>query len=702
MERPAVANHRNERPPLARRRSRTVLATAVCCVAFLALISAATARPARRDQSSNTPAPAQAPAQAPAAAAPNQTSAAATPSQPPAPPQPRRHGAGAGCCASGAQQGPHAAASPNTTATTPAAAPTAGEHGHARRGAARQQQTQAQQAPAAQPQTPEPQDSAGQQTRGRHKESGGETGRHKERPKETERSREPGKRGKGHSSQPTPVAGAPAGEATPTAAPLAAAAQPLAATASASAMAAPTPVAAPTQATPPAIASARVQSARGARAHHAKRAANARGRGGAPGGVVAAGGLSVAAPAARTGTGTHGGRDRSIRPRSREAAGAHRPSPLATTITRIVDVVPTPVRLLIAGLLALALALAVRSRLAAVRARSLERQRVALLKDVGLLQAALLPVVPLRLGPVGTSVAYKPAAGPGAGGDFYDVFALEDGQLAVIVGDVSGHGRQALPHTALLRFTLRAYLEAGLSPRDAVQTAGAVLEHQLAEQFATVVVATYNPRERVLIYTCAGHPAPIVLGSHAGGPVAHVSVCSSPPIGVGMRTGTRQTSVSVPGSSQVCFHTDGVTEARVGAELFGGGRLVDTLAELGAQATASTLLASVVEQADARPDDMAACLLRVEGGEEQPTVLVEELELDRAAARSERTERFLLACGIDPQEVAAVIDSACAAAGRAGTVVLECRQAGGAPQVTLRHDELAHLHVRRARMEVAV
>ena len=226
-------------------------------------------------------------------------------------------------------------------------------------------------------------------------------------------------------------------------------------------------------------------------------------------------------------------------------------APIVTTITKIVGVVPTLVWALIGGLLALALALAVRSRLAALRARRLEQQRGELLADVGLLQAALLPVPPVRLGPVGTSAAYRPADGPGAGGDFYDLFALDDGRLAVILGDVSGHGRQALPHTALVRFTLRAYLEAGLSPRSAVQTAGAVLERQLGESFATVAAATYHPRERILTYACAGHPPPIVIGSQA---IEPITVCSAPPIGAGARTGTRQTVVSVPGRSQICFH----------------------------------------------------------------------------------------------------------------------------------------------------
>ncbi len=383
--------------------------------------------------------------------------------------------------------------------------------------------------------------------------------------------------------------------------------------------------------------------------------------------------------------------------RTQGAARRHRPhprsSPLVTTVTTIVDVVPVPLRILLGVLLALAVAVGLRSRVIVLRARRLERQRAQLLEDVGLLQAALLPVAPARLGPVGTSAAYRPADGPGAGGDFYDVFALGDGRLAVIVGDVSGHGRQALPHTALVRFTLRAYLEAGLSPRSAVQTAGAVLERQLGDSFATVAAATYQPRERVLVYACAGHPPPVVLSAQ---PLAAVTLCAAPPIGVGMRTGTRQTVVSLPGSGQVCFHTDGLTDARVGPELFGELRLERTLTELGPRATAAALLDRVAAETDARPDDMAACLLCVEGGGGAPTVLVEELELDCETAAHARTEQFLLACGVGAGEIPELVRAARAAAGRSGTVVLELSFGDGPPVAALRRDTVTPLDGPRA------
>jgi serine phosphatase RsbU (regulator of sigma subunit) len=370
-------------------------------------------------------------------------------------------------------------------------------------------------------------------------------------------------------------------------------------------------------------------------------------------------------------------------------------APIATTITKFVNVVPTPVRALIGALLALALVLGVRSRLAARRARRLEQQRGQLLEDVGLLQAALLPVAPARLGPVGTTAAYRPAAGPAAGGDFYDVFALEDGQLAVIVGDVSGHGRKALPHTALVRFTLRAYLEAGMSPRGAVQTAGSVLARQLGSSFVTVVAATYNPRTRMLVYASAGHPPPVVIGADNVA-LTPVTVSSSPPIGVGMATGTRQSIVAVPGRAQICFHTDGVTEARVGSQLFGSERLTSALVKLGPEGSAAELLDRVSEEADSRPDDMAACLLSVDGDTQAPRTLREELELDRETAASARTERFLLSCGLPASEVPATLHIAAAAAARSGSVVLEVNRENGRVQASLQPDNLTYLQTRHA------
>jgi serine phosphatase RsbU (regulator of sigma subunit) len=365
---------------------------------------------------------------------------------------------------------------------------------------------------------------------------------------------------------------------------------------------------------------------------------------------------------------------------------------LVKTITKIVGVVPGPVRILIGVLIALALALGLRSLIASIRTRRLVRQRGELLEDVGLLQAALLPEPPARLGPVGTSVAYRPADGPGAGGDFYDAFALADGRLAVIVGDVSGHGREALPHTALVRFTVRAYLEAGQSPADALQTAGVVLERQLAGSFATVIAAIYHPRERTLTYASAGHPPPVVLGEPAPDGsftrVATVTACSAPPIGAGMRTGTRETIVSVPGAARLCFHTDGVTESRVGAELFGEARLARTLAALPTNAGAAQLLDGVAAQSDARPDDMAACLLHVHGDADAPAISSERIELDDESLACGRVERFLRESGVEPRQIAATIDAARAELGRSSGAVLELRFKQGVPAVSVRADNV--------------
>jgi serine phosphatase RsbU (regulator of sigma subunit) len=683
----------NRKQPAATRRSRLLAAAlSICCALSLAFISTATAR-----REHTKPAPAQpAPAEAGTPAASGQAGAEAPP---PAAPAPTAPGAAGTSSKGGQDHGGQSHGQANApSGTTP---PRHDHHGgSSSHGSSSSTSSGTTVQPAAAGQEPtststEPEASAQakhkKETKPKHtkerKSKGGKSG------KGSGAGESESESGSGTGSEESAAASTPSTPAlvTPTlaATPAAGAAQP------AAAAAATTPTPAPATST----TTAGSRAARAPRHTKAVRRPSAT----APRAGTDAFAAAAALPAAATNVGAS--RKADTQP-THKSAGSHarktrsRPSPLVTTITKIVGVVPVAVRMLIALLLGLALLLALRSRVAALRARRLERQRVQLTEDVGLLQASLLPVPPARLGPVGTTAAYQPAAGPGAGGDFYDVFALADGQLAVIVGDVSGHGREALPHTALVRFTLRAYLEAGLSPRDALQTAGAVLEHQLGGVFATVVLATYQPRERKLVYACAGHPPPVVLGSSSA--IEPVTLAASPPLGVGMRTGTRQTVVSIPGRAQICFYTDGLTEARVGPELFGTERLIDTLAELGRAASAAAVLEQVAELADARPDDMAACLLSIDGDERAPAVLVDELELDRSEALSSRTERFLLACGVERHELAETMRAASAAAGPSSTVLLEARYTNGPPEVTLQHEQIAYLHARRASMEVAL
>jgi hypothetical protein len=320
--------------------------------------------------------------------------------------------------------------------------------------------------------------------------------------------------------------------------------------------------------------------------------------------------------------------------------------PVTQAVTKLVKVVPLPLKLLIALLATLAVLLGLRSWLHGRRARRLERQRQELLGDVGLLQRALLPEVPERVGPLATSVGYRPAEGPAAGGDFYDVFEMEGGRIAVIVGDVCGHGRQALAQTALIRYTLRAYIDAGMGPRTALQTAGRALENDLAGELTTVVVAVYDPAESRLAYACAGHEPPILLGPSAHQPVI---AGAAAPVGAGVETGVRETRIPLGRGSSACFFTDGLVEARVEDGMVGRRRLSEMFSELSEDDGASELLARIAKSAQRAPDDMAACIVRAVEGTPTTTARIEELEVRAGDEWEERAAAFLRACGIDSE-----------------------------------------------------
>jgi serine phosphatase RsbU (regulator of sigma subunit) len=273
-------------------------------------------------------------------------------------------------------------------------------------------------------------------------------------------------------------------------------------------------------------------------------------------------------------------------------------------VGEIVDALPRWVLGVFIGFALIAMLMAINAYLSARRTRALGAQRAALLDDVGLLQTALLAPVPAHAGDARVSVAYRPAAGPAAGGDFYDVIALGPGRTALLLGDVSGHGREALRHAALVRYTVRTFLAAGDDPADALARADACLDADLEGHFATVIAGVYDHATHTLRYAKAGHHPPVVLGmAHdpAAEPVA-------PPLGAGLAIRPEPCELTLDAGSTVCLFTDGLIEARRDGALLGR----DTLVELLDQGCPDgpELLDRVVERADQISDDLAVCVLR--------------------------------------------------------------------------------------------
>ena len=369
------------------------------------------------------------------------------------------------------------------------------------------------------------------------------------------------------------------------------------------------------------------------------------------------------------------------------------PQPLRV-VRDIVEVVPTPLRVLVAALAALSILLAVASGLTLLRNRRLAAQRRALLGEVGLLQAALLPVLPDKLASTRASVAYRPADGPGAGGDFYDVLPLAAGRTAILIGDVSGHGRAALGRTALARYTLRAYLEAGLEPREALQIAGAVMAGKLQGDFVTALLAIHDPAAGTLTYATAGHPPPIVV---SGDPFTPVLAGTAPPLGVGASTGQRQTTLPFPRGAVACFYTDGLSEARTADGRLGSARLEGLIQELGPDVTAEQVIDRVASPARTLADDAAVCVIAATDG---PGILrsrVERLEISRAELRGPMLGDFLEACGVSIHRVRVAERDASDVARRAGGALVEVRMGDRAqvdilaPELPLRDDVTATL-----------
>jgi serine phosphatase RsbU (regulator of sigma subunit) len=252
------------------------------------------------------------------------------------------------------------------------------------------------------------------------------------------------------------------------------------------------------------------------------------------------------------------------------------------------------------ALAVIAAAMALNAYLQRRRAKSLADQRASLLSDVGVLQAALLPAVPESLGELDVSVAYRPAQGLAAGGDFFDVFTVGPELTGIIIGDVSGHGRESLIHAALVRYTLRALMGEGHALPEVLARADRYLTGELGEGFATVVICCYEHATGELTWAKAGHEPPMIAGQPDHEEQAAI------PLGFGMGDSWPKFSRTMAPGDRVCLFTDGLFEARRQGEYLGRAHL-KALVDQGLDA--HELVEQIQADSDDCPDDLAVVMI---------------------------------------------------------------------------------------------
>ncbi|WP_328888974.1 SpoIIE family protein phosphatase [Streptomyces sp. NBC_00316] len=193
------------------------------------------------------------------------------------------------------------------------------------------------------------------------------------------------------------------------------------------------------------------------------------------------------------------------------------------------------------------------------------------------LQRSLLPSAASDLPAVEVACRYLPASGePGIGGDWFDVIPLSGARVALVVGDVVGHGIHAAASMGRLRAAVRTLATLDLEPDevvarldDLVSLLATELEantdgnRSAIEQMigATCVYAVYDPVSRHCSLARAGHPAPVM--TTPDGRVTVLDLPAGPPLGLGGLP-FETCDLDLPEGSLLTLYTNGLLAARNG------------------------------------------------------------------------------------------------------------------------------------------
>jgi serine phosphatase RsbU (regulator of sigma subunit) len=258
--------------------------------------------------------------------------------------------------------------------------------------------------------------------------------------------------------------------------------------------------------------------------------------------------------------------------------------------------------------LELALSVAGQAALALENARLYQQQQ----RFADTMQRSLLPRVYPEIEGIELGDVYESSARLDVGGDVYDFLRLDDGRLAVALGDVTGHGIDAAGDMAMAKFVFRSLAREHPEPGDFLAAANHVVVGEVApSKFITMLYLTVDPATGAVACGCAGHPWPRVVT-----PSGDVTALEASGLALGIDPGQSYDELreQVPVGGALVLYTDGVIEARRGDEPYGDERL-DALLAAHAALPAAELARAVVDDCRAftggdLTDDCAVVVIR--------------------------------------------------------------------------------------------
>ena len=187
------------------------------------------------------------------------------------------------------------------------------------------------------------------------------------------------------------------------------------------------------------------------------------------------------------------------------------------------------------------------------------------------LQRSLLPQRLPEQSAVEVASRYLPAsATAGVGGDWFDVIRLSGARVALVVGDVVGHGIHASATMGMLRTAVRTLADVDLPPDELLIRLDDLVSRLSAradagsydaenDVGATCLYAVYDPVSRRCTMARAGHPLPALVTPD--GAVSFVNMPASPPLGLGGLP-FESTEIELSPGSILALYTDGLIESR--------------------------------------------------------------------------------------------------------------------------------------------